>query len=176
MPQDRTQFLQRLGVGSLFAPAILKNMEQQSFNAAGDFNIVASKSSSPNDFEFLVGPWNIHNRKLKTRLNNCREWTEFEAFGKCRKILNGFGNIDDFRTEFNGKAFEGMALRLFNPNTKLWSIYWTDSNVVVLDVPQVGSFDDNIGNYVGSRVSHRERGPDVNPPGAYQSPIRKGFG
>lgn len=34
-----------------------------------------------------------------------------------------------------------MTLRLFNPKTKLWSIYWADSNVIVLDVPQVGSFD-----------------------------------
>ncbi len=159
MPQDRRQFLQRLFLGSLLVPAMLKNpatmlkhMEQQSFNAGDMLNIVASKNSSSNDFDFLVGQWRIHNRKLKTRLNNCQEWAEFEAFGKCRKILNGFGNIDDFRTEFNSKPFEGMALRLFNPKQRLWSIYWADSNVVVLDVPQVGSFEDNIGKFYAKDV------------------------
>jgi hypothetical protein len=45
-----------------------------------------------------------------------------------------------------------MSLRLFNPKTKLWSIYWADSDVVVLDVPQVGSFDGNIGNFYARDV------------------------
>ena len=133
-------------------PTLLKNMEQQSLDTAGDLKIIASKNSSPNDFDFLVGNWSIHNRKLKMRLNNCHEWTEFEALGKCRKILNGFGNIDDFRAELNGKPFVGMALRLFNPKTKLWSIYWADNNVVVLDVAQVGSFEDNVGKFYAKDV------------------------
>jgi hypothetical protein len=127
-------------------------MEQQSLDTAGDLKIVASKNSSATDFDFLVGIWRIHNRKLNRRLNNCDEWTEFEALGKCRKILNSFGNIDDFRTELNGKRFEGMALRLFNPKSKLWSIYWADSNLVVLDVAQVGSFEDNIGKFYAKDV------------------------
>jgi hypothetical protein len=114
---------------------------------ATDLNIAASANSSASDFDFLAGKWKIHNRKLKTRLNNCTEWIEFEAFGESCKILNGFGNRDTFKTEFGGTSFEAITLRLFNPKTKLWSIYWADSNVVVLDVPQVGSFDGDIGKF-----------------------------
>ena len=66
---------------------------------------------------------------------------------KCVKILNGLGNTDNFLTSFDGRPFEGMTLRLFNPVTKLWSIYWADSNVGVLDTPVVGSFDNNIGTF-----------------------------
>ena len=40
-----------------------------------------------------------------------------------------------------------MTLRLFNPQTKLWSIYWADSAVVTLDKPVVGSFDAGIGRF-----------------------------
>jgi hypothetical protein len=40
-----------------------------------------------------------------------------------------------------------MALRLFNPKTRLWSIYWANSDSVVLDVPQVGSFEDKAGRF-----------------------------
>jgi hypothetical protein len=127
-------------------------MEQQSFTAADDLNIIASNTSSPHDFDFLFGTWKIRNRMLKTRLNNSQEWTEFDARARCRKILDGFGNIDDFRAERNGKPFEGMALRLFNPKTKLWSIYWADSNVVVLDPPQVGSFVDRVGKFYARDV------------------------
>jgi len=120
--------------------------------AETDLEIVASKTSSPEDFDFLVGKWRVHNRKLNKRLADCKEWTEFEARGECRKILNGFGNTDSFKTEFDGKPFEGMTLRLFNPNAKLWSIYWADSNVVVLDVPQIGSFENRIGEFYARDV------------------------
>jgi hypothetical protein len=122
-------------------------MEQELVNSTGDLNIIASENSSAADFDFLVGKWNIHNRKLKKRLQKCDEWTEFEAHQECRKILQGFGNTDHFHAEVNGKPFEGMTLRLFNPQTKLWSIYWADSNAVVLDTPVAGSFDGNIGRF-----------------------------
>ncbi len=112
-----------------------------------DLKIIASSTSSETDFDFMFGNWKIRNRKLKERLNNCDEWIEFEARQEFRLILNGFGNTDSFFAEFDGKLFEGITLRLFNPLTKLWSIYWADSNVVVLDVGQIGSFDCNIGEF-----------------------------
>ena len=142
----------RLAAGSLLTTTVQTNMEQQSFNPAGDLEIVPSKSSSPQDFDFWIGKWRIHNRKLKTRLNNCMEWIEFEATGEAFKILNGFGNFDQYRAKFDGVPFAGMTLRLFNPKTKLWSLYWADSNVVVLDVPQVGSFDGYIGKFYAKDV------------------------
>ena len=63
------------------------------------------------------------------------------------KVLNGIGNIDNFLAEFDGNPFEGMTVRLFNPKTKLWRIYWADSNTGVLDPPVVGSFENNIGYF-----------------------------
>lgn len=127
-------------------------MEQQLLNPAGGLEIIPSKNSSQNDFDFWIGQWRIHNRKLKTRLNNCKQWSEFEATGEAFKILHGFGNFDQYRTEFDGVPFGGMTLRLFNPQTRLWSLYWADSKVVVLDVPQVGSFDGDVGKFYAKDV------------------------
>jgi len=127
-------------------------MKQQSSKPAFDSAIVASETSSPNDFDFLIGKWKVHNRILKTRLNNSNEWIELEAFAECRKILSGFGNIDSFQMVREGKPHEGMALRLFNPKTRLWSIYWANSDSVVLDVPQVGSFENRVGRFYARDV------------------------
>ena len=120
---------------------------EEPFAPAGDLQIIAASSSSRNDFDFLIGKWSVHNRKLKSRLNGCSEWTEFEAQVECRKILDGFGNIDSFQTTVDGRPFEGMSLRLFSPETRLWTIYWANSHTVVLDVPQVGSFENKIGSF-----------------------------
>ena len=120
---------------------------EQLITRSGDLQIVAAASSSQKDFDFLIGTWKVHNRKLKSRLSGCAEWTEFDAQVDCRKILNGSGNIDSFQTTIDGKPFEGMSLRLFSPETRLWSIYWANSETVVLDVPQLGSFENKIGSF-----------------------------
>jgi hypothetical protein len=114
------------------------------FDEKGDLLLISSSTSSKHDFDFFEGKWNLLNKKLKTRLNDCTEWIEFHSTQEMHKILNGIGNIDNFLATFDGEKFEGMSLRLFNPKTKLWSIYWADSNEGRLDPPVVGSFENDI--------------------------------
>lgn len=90
----------------------------------GKLAVTASERSSKHDFDFLVGGWTIRNRKLKEPLVGCDEWDEFGATQNLRQILQGFGNFDIFSTELDGKPFEGFTLRLFDPQTHLWTIYW----------------------------------------------------
>jgi hypothetical protein len=123
------------------------NMPNLKVDAKGKLKITASPTSSKHDFNFYVGKWKLHNKKLKTRLNQCTEWVEFESTAEMYRVLNGLGNIDNFLADFDGNPFEGMTVRLFNPKTNLWSIYWADSNVGVLDPPVLGSFDNNIGHF-----------------------------
>lgn len=114
--------------------------------------ITASKRSSKNDFDFLVGGWKIRNRKLKEPLSGRDEWDEFDATQNLRPILQGAGNFDIFSTEFDGKPFEGFTLRLFDPQTRLWTIYWADSKDVKLDGGKVGSFDGDTGEFFARDV------------------------
>ena len=107
-----------------------------------------SATSSENDFDFLQGKWKVHNRKLKSRLSNNDEWIEFEAELHMKKALNGFGNIENFYSNDNNNPFEGMAIRLFNKETKLWKIYWIDSNGMAMDEkPVTGSFENKLGRF-----------------------------
>ena len=128
------------------------------FTATGELEIKPSATSSQNDFDFLVGNWVLKDKKLKSRLTNSNEWIEFESTVEMHKLLNGIGNMDTYRTMVDGKPFEGIALRLFNPQTKLWSIYWVDSNVGVMDPPVVGSFEGNIGKFY---AKDKYKGKDI---------------
>jgi len=120
-------------------------MQDFKIAADGKLLITPSETSSQHDFDFYVGTWKIRNRKLNSRLTGSDEWTEFNSDQQMKIILNGLGNIDDFRATFDGKHFEGMNLRIFNPTTRLWSMYWSDTNSAALQTPTVGSFDGNIG-------------------------------
>lgn len=118
------------------------------FDGKGELAMTSSVSSSANDFDFLVGTWKLKNKRLKCRLGGCSEWSAvYETKVVMNKILNGIGNIDNFYDNAGGKNYEGVAVRLFNPKTKLWSIYWTDSNIGVFDPPMVGSFENNVGHF-----------------------------
>lgn len=121
------------------------------FDATGNLLIKASSTSSPNDFDFLVGKWKMYHRRLNKRLENCKDWTEFESTDSNYKILSGTADMDILSTTqmpgLEGKLFEGATLRLFDPKTKLWRLYWVASSVGVLDPPVVGSFENNVGHF-----------------------------
>lgn len=123
-------------------------MVNAKITATGELEITASKTSSQHDFDFLTGKWTMHNQRLKSRFTNSTEWEEFESSDEnYGSILNGVGNMDIYKATFNGKPFEGLTLRLFNPATRLWSLYWVPSNTGVMDPPVVGSFEGNIGTF-----------------------------
>lgn len=124
------------------------NTMQQTTTTAVNSAIKPSAGSSQNDFDFLQGKWKVHNRKLKTRLAGSTVWDEFDSELHMRKTLNGLGNIENYYASFDGKPFEGMAVRLFNPATKLWTIYWIDSNGCTMDEhPVTGSFEKGVGKF-----------------------------
>lgn len=96
------------------------------------------------DFDFYHGRWQVRNERLR----GSDEWETFEALQECRPVLGGLGNLDDFVTDW-GDGFRGMTLRLFDPQTRQWSIYWAGNRSGVLEPPVVGRFDDGVGVFFG---------------------------
>jgi hypothetical protein len=127
------------------------------FDKNGELIITASPNSSSHDFDFYEGKWKLRNKKLKTRLDNCTEWVEFESTQEMHKVLNGIGNIDNYLATFDGVPFEGMSVRLFNPKTKLWSIYWADSSEGILQPAVVGSFENSIGHFFAHDIFNNQK-------------------
>lgn len=99
------------------------------------------------DFDFLLGDWRIRNRRLTERLVGADTWDEFDATLSVRPALGGLGNVDEFRADWNGKKIEALTLRVFNPETEQWSLYWVDNQTAVLQPPLVGRFRDGRGEF-----------------------------
>jgi hypothetical protein len=104
------------------------------------------------DFDFLFhGRWRIHNQHLARRLQQCTEWQEFEAWQEVRPVLGGIANVDRLVAVFpDGRPLEGMTLRIFNPRTRLWSLYWVDDRGCELQPPVVGRFENGRGTFHGA--------------------------
>lgn len=108
---------------------------------------VGVQSDGRDDFDFFIGSWDSHQRKLKQRLKGCDEWEEFTGVSVARKILGGLGNMDEVTMQTSAGPVLGVTFRLFDPQTQLWSIYWSSSSRSTLDAPMVGRFEQGRGEF-----------------------------
>ena len=107
-----------------------------------------SAADGRHDFDFFMGNWRVHHRRLKERLANNHEWVEFEGTCAGQKILGGLGNIGDCVLDLPGGAYRGVALRAYDPEKKQWSIWWLDGRSPgQVDVPAVGRFENGVGTF-----------------------------
>jgi hypothetical protein len=101
------------------------------------------------DFDFYMGSWQVHHRRLVRRLAGSDEWQEFEGTSTAWPILDGAGNIDDNVLQLPAGAYRAISLRTFDPATDRWSIWWLDGRSPGrLDPPVVGGFEDGIGTFI----------------------------
>ena len=100
------------------------------------------------DFDFLMGTWAVHHRRLNERLADSAEWQEFEGTSEARPILGGAGNIDDNVLELPAGPYRAISLRSYDLATRQWSIWWLDGRTPGrLDPPVVGGFADGVGTF-----------------------------
>lgn len=101
-----------------------------------------------NDFDFFIGEWRVHHRRLNERLANSHEWIEFDGTCAVRKILGGLGNMDDNVLDMPGGAYNAVTVRTYDPVKEQWSIWWIDSrHPGSLDPPVVGRFENGVGTF-----------------------------
>jgi hypothetical protein len=112
--------------------------------APGD---LASIADGRDDFDFLMGRWNVRHRRLRTLLSGAGDWYDFPGNCVAQKILGGLGNMDD--NDFPTQGFKGMTLRLFDPARRQWAIYWANSVTSILFPPVFGRFENGEGRFHG---------------------------
>lgn len=98
-------------------------------------------------FDFLIGDWKAHLRKLEKPLSGSTTWLEYTGTSKTRKIAGGRGNFEDFDVVTKeGKRYDGQTLRLYNPKSGEWSIYLVDAANGALGLPAtIGKFRNGVG-------------------------------
>jgi hypothetical protein len=120
------------------------------FFAAG--RATAADITESRRFDFLHGRWNVTHRKLKERLAGSSQWFEFPGTLSVAPILGGIGNFDENVLRDPGGDYQASSLRLFNPGTQRWSIWWFDSRFPAVEPPVVGGFQGHKGSFYAQDV------------------------
>jgi|HubBroStandDraft_3_1064219.scaffolds.fasta_scaffold232040_2 hypothetical protein len=104
---------------------------------------------SAQDFDFLHGSWRISHRYLRERLTGGDEWDTFESTMRCRPILGGAGNMDEGEL----RGYHAITVRLHDPESGLWSLYWMTSRTgAAIEPPVSGRFAGAVGEFLGPDV------------------------
>jgi len=98
------------------------------------------------DFAFIAGDWDSVQRRLATLLSGADDWYEFPATLSVQVLLDGNATFDVLKSE--ERDLEGITLRLYDPDEKVWRIWWASkTSGGQLDTPVVGAFVDGVGTF-----------------------------
>ncbi|GGQ32424.1 hypothetical protein [Streptosporangium pseudovulgare] len=100
-----------------------------------------------NDFDFLIGTWDVANRRRTDFLDGTSEWEEFRGVSRASRHFGGGANFDEI--DFPDRGFAGLTLRLYDPATGQWSLYWASGRTGTLFPPVVGRFSGGRGEFYG---------------------------
>jgi len=107
-----------------------------------------SQPDGQTDFNFELGTWKIHLKRLEHPLTGSNSWVEFDGDSVTRSVLNGRAELEEFETDSPGGGhIEGLTLRLYNPQSREWSLYWANSRKGTLEPPQIGQFKSGRGEF-----------------------------
>jgi len=114
----------------------------------------SSKTSEPqqlrdgeHDFDFEIGLWKTHLRRLVRPLSGSTTWVEYEGTSKVSKVLDGRANLVELKVAGPAGRIEGLSLRLYNPQSHQWSLNFANINQGTLTPPTIGEFKDGRGEF-----------------------------
>src|SRR5881227_4036150 len=108
----------------------------------------ASAHDGQHDFDFVIGTWKSHVRRLQKPLTGSTSWIEGDATVSVRKIWNGRGNLEEIELTTPAGHLEGLTLRLYDPQAHQWRLYWAKGSPGVLTSPaSIGEFRDGRGEF-----------------------------
>ncbi|HEY3519928.1 MAG TPA: hypothetical protein VGK80_02670 [Rhodanobacteraceae bacterium] len=112
--------------------------------------------SGLHDFDFLVGKWKVHSRRLKQRLSGSHDWEEFDGAIRSFKLMDGRANVDDTEFDTPEGIYRGVAPPAYDPKTALWAIWWIDGRNPhgALDPPVKGRFVHGVGTFYADDTLH----------------------
>jgi len=106
------------------------------------------KHDGQRDFDFELGSWKIHLKRLQHPLSGSNTWIEFDGTTVTRKLWNGRSQIEEFEVDSPTGHIEGLTLRLYNTQTHQWSLYWANSKDGSMGgPPNVGQFKNGRGEF-----------------------------
>jgi len=108
---------------------------------------VFAQRDGQHDFDFEIGTWKTHLRRLQRPLNGSTNWLEYDGTTVVSKVLDGRANLVELKVNGPAGRLEGLSLRLYNPESRKWSLNFANIRDGELTIPSIGEFKDGRGEF-----------------------------
>ncbi len=99
------------------------------------------------DFDFEFGTWKTDLSRLLHPLTGSHTWVRYEGATVVRKVWNGRANLVELEADGPAGHFEGLNLRLYNPQSHQWSLNFASSRDGTFSQPSMGEFKHGRGEF-----------------------------
>ena len=98
------------------------------------------KQKAEKGFDFLIGDWRMDVEEYDPQGKQIRTLTDWS---RVRKMIGGASLLDEW-------GDEGFTVRTWDPNKKVWRLFWTDRDFLAGNM-QIweGTFENGVGTFVG---------------------------
>ena len=101
------------------------------------------------DFDWEIGRWKTHLKRLQRPLTGSSAWVEYEGTTVVRKVWDGRANLVELAGAGPAGRIDGLSLRLYNPESRQWSLNFANVRSGTLTTPTIGGFKDGRGEFFG---------------------------
>jgi hypothetical protein len=102
---------------------------------------------SSHDFDFEFGTWKTHLTRRLHPLTGSTTWVKYEGTTVVRKVWNGRANMVELEVDGPAGHIQALSLRLYNPETRQWSLNFASSAGGTMSPPTIGGFKNGRGEF-----------------------------
>src|ERR1700730_2862458 len=107
----------------------------------------ARERDGQHDFDWDIGGWKLHMRRLLHPLTGSTTWVEYDGTDVVRKVWDGRANLGEVELDGAAGHLEFLTLRLYNPQSHQWSMNISNSTAGTLSAPAIGGFEGGRGEF-----------------------------
>ena len=150
--------------GATWKPAFRGELTRLAPGGTGE-TAPASTEVVSHDFDFDLGLWKTHSRRLMHPLSgshpqsDASQWSEMNGVTTVRPVWGGKANIAEFEADGPKGHLELLALRLYDPKARQWNVNFATSQVGILNAAGDTSGVPSIGSFRNGRIAFYDQEP-----------------
>ena len=110
---------------------------------------VPAARDGQHDFDFHIGTWRTRVSIRQKPLTGSTTWIAYEGTSVVRRVWSGRANLVELVADGPAGHFEGLNLRLYNPESRQWSLSFSNIRRGILSPPTIGEFRNGRGEFYG---------------------------
>lgn len=120
---------------------------QKKSGATTNVQKTQAERDGQHDFDFEIGTWKTHLKLLSNPLTDSTTWVEYEGISVVRKVWDGRANLVELVADGPAGHIEGLNLRLYNPQSRQWSLNFANSRNGIMTTPMIGELKNGRGEF-----------------------------